>query len=341
MAHFVGLDVSQEETHYCVLNDLGKIIVEGKSCSSPEAIATMLQRYAPKLEKVGFESGTLTVWLWHRLRQMGIEAICMDARHAHGVLSCRMNKTDKNDARGLAELLRMGWYKEVRVKALDTHCRKALIGSRALLVRMRVDIQNQIRGTLKLFGIKIGSAGRSSFDCRVREILVDDSPISKVALGMLDIRAGLMREIHALDHVLKRMAQTDPTCKRLMTVPGVGPITALSFMTAIDDPNRFSNSAAIGAYLGLTPRKHQSGEVDWSGRISKSGDKLTRHYLFEAATTLLLRVKRWSTLKNWGIRLSKRVGRKKATVAVARKLAVILFCIWKDGTEFEYASTAA
>ena len=260
--------------------------------------------------------------------------ICIDARHAKAVLKMKINKSDRNDAVGIARIMQTGWFKEVRVKDIDSHAVRALLASRALLVKIKRDLENQVRGLLKNLGLVIGRAKFNVFVVRAEE-LIADRPELVTAIGpLLEARKAIEQQVGELDRKVLKLARHDVQVRRFMTVPGVGPITALCFKATIDDPTRFKRSRSVGAYIGLTARRHASGEVDWSGRISKCGDAMMRMYLFEAAGVLLTRVPKWSALKAWGIRLAKRNGLRKAKVAVARKLAVILHHMWVDGTKF-------
>jgi transposase len=270
-----------------------------------------------------------------------LPVICIDARHAKGVLKMRINKSDRNDAAGIARIMQTGWFKEVRVKDIDSHVLKALLAGRALLVKIKRDLENHIRGLLKNLGLVIGRAKFNVFSVRTGE-LIENRPESMAVVGpLLKAREAIEQQIDDLDGKVLKVARHDAQVRRFMTVPGVGPITALCFKATIDDPTRFKRSRSVGAYIGLTSRRHASGEVDWSGRISKCGDTMLRSYLFEAAGVLLTRVPKWSVLKAWGIRLAKRNGLSKAKVAVARKLAVILHRMWIDGTEFNWSKKQA
>jgi transposase len=341
MELYVGLDVSLKDTSICVVDNKGRLIVEGVVASNPEEIAVFLISKASAAVRVGLETGPTATWLWHELRILGFPVICIDARHAKAALSMQINKSDRNDALGLARIMQCGWYKEVRVKSLDSHRVRALLNSRALLVKIKRDIENQIRGLLKNLGLLIGKNRGKAFTSRVEELL-SDSPVLAAAIGPLLVTRETVRgEIVAFDRHLLRLARNHAESRRLMTVPGVGPITTLAFLAAVDDPKRFKRSRSVGAYVGLTPRRHASGEIDWTGRISKCGDTMLRSYLFDAAGVLLTRVPKWCALKAWGLRLAKRSGFKKAKVAVARKLAVILHRMWCDGTDFQWSSKAA
>ena len=263
--------------------------------------------------------------------------VCLDARHAKAALPLQLNKSDRNDARGLAQIVRTGWYREVAVKSFDSHLVRSLLTTRAQLVRMRVDLANQIRGVLKPFGLIAGKGGGQAFADRVRA-LVADGPLQAVAEALLAAWQAISSQIAILSRRLIAMARQDQAVKRLMTTPGVGTLVALTYVSVIDQPERFAKSSSVGAYLGLTPRRYQSGEEDYTGHISRCGDRLLRTYLFEAAGIILHRVPRWSALKAWGTRLAKRIGTKKATVAVARKLAVILHRMLRDGSEFRWSA---
>ena len=341
MESYVGMDVSLKETSICVVDGDGQILREGTVMSEPEAIAEYLKLKAAGAKRIGLETGPTTTWLWHELRARGVPVICIDARHAKAALSLQINKSDRNDAVGLARIMQCGWYKEVQVKRLSCHEIRALLNSRAQLVKIKLDLENQIRGLLKNHGLVIGKAGGGVFRCRVEELAGGHGLLWPAVRPLLEIREKVAGEVRDLYRKLLSLARGHQDSRRSMTVPGVGPITALAFQSAIDDPSRFRRSRSVGAYIGLTSRRHASGELDWSGRISKCGDRMLRTYLFEAAGVLLTRVPQWCKLKAWGLRLWKRIGFKKAKVAVARKLAVILHRMWCDRTDFIWSSEEA
>jgi len=341
MELYVGMDVSLKETSICVVDGNGEIVSEGVVISEPLAIAAFLKAKAAGAKRIGLETGPTTTWLWHELRALGLPVICIDARHAKAALSMQINKSDRNDAVGLARIMQCGWYKEVRVKSLPCHEIRAVLNSRAQLVKIKCDLENQIRGLLKNQGLVIGKAGGKAFHRRVEELVEVQGLLWEAVRPLLEIRESVNRESAGLYRKLLRLARNDVNSRRLMTVPGIGPINALAFCAAVDEPSRFRRSRSVGAYFGLTSRRHASGEVDWSGRISKCGDAMVRTYLFEAAGVLLTRVAHWCKLKAWGHRLWKRIGFKKAKIAVARKLAVILHRMWRDGTDFIWSSKEA
>ena len=337
MEYYVGLDVSLKQTSICVVNQTGSVVREGVVDSDPEAIAGFLRAQAPGAVRIGLETGPTATWLWTELKRLGLPVICIDARHAKAVLKMQINKSDRNDAVGIARIMQTGWFKEVRVKDLDSHAVRALLASRALLVKIKRDLENQVRGLLKNLGLVIGRAKFNVFAVRAEELIEGRPELVAAVRPLLDARQAIEQQVDDLDRKVQKLARHNAQVRRFMSVPGVGPVTALCFKATIDDPARFKRSRSVGAYVGLTTRRHASGELDWSGRISKCGDAMLRMYLFEAAGVLLTRVPKWSVLKAWGIRLAKRNGLSKAKVAVARKLAVILHRMWIDGTEFNWS----
>jgi transposase len=339
MDQFVGLDVSQEVTHLCVVNSEGKTVWQGKCNSTPEAIATEIKARAPKVVRIGLETGPLSTWHWHALRSMGVPVVCLDARHARAALDMQLNKTDKNDAHGLAQIVRTGWYREVQVKSVDNHIIRTMLGSRAQLVNMRTDLRNQIRGILKNFGVVLGKNKGKLLEERVGELAAGEGMLNEALRALLCALRSVSEQVCNLDRIANRHVRKNKICRHLMTAPGVGPLTAAAFVSTVDDPSKFRRSASVGAFFGLTPRRYQSGETDRNGRISKCGDRLMRALLYEAATVLMTQVRKWSALKAWGLRIAKRAGMKKARVAVARKLAVIMHQMWLTGEEFRWSNS--
>jgi transposase len=342
MTTYVGLDVSLDETSICIVDEAGKVLVERRLPSTPDAIAAFIEGGAPEVARIGLETGSLSVWLHGELRARGLPVVCIDARHAKAALSMRINKTDRNDAAGLAQVVRTGWYREAHVKSGPSHLARALLASRALLVGMRGDIANQVRGLLKTFGLVVGKPA-GGFRRRAEELAVADlaaSPeLARLVEALLAARDEVSRRIAALDREVMRAARANEACRRFMTAPGVGSVVALSVWAAIDDPARFRKASSVGAYFGLTPRRHASGEVDRTGRVSKCGDKGVRTHLYEAANVLLTRIRRPSALREWGLGIARRSGFKKAKVAVARKLAIVLHRMWRDATEFRWTGS--
>jgi transposase len=334
VTYYVGLDVSLEETAICIVDAAGKIYREGKAESDPEAIAIWLGSAAEPYERVGLEAGPLSPWLCEGLMTAGLPAVCIETRRMKGATAAMAVKTDRNDARAIAQAMRVGWFTAVHLKTARSQELRMLLTNRRALLTSRVAIENEIRGTLKAFGLKVGAVKVDAFKDRVLELTADHPRLGDMMRPMLVAREALQLQCEALHAMLLKAVRTDPVCRRLQSVPGVGPVTALAYATAIDDPARFAHSRDVGSHLGLTPRKYASGEIDRNGSISKSGDRLAREALFLAAHTLLTRVTRWSVLKAWGMALAKRRGLRRATIAVARKLAVIMHRMWVEATDF-------
>jgi len=341
MAHSVGLDVSQKTTAICVVDAVGKTIWRGVCATVPDQIETMIRRHAGNDARVGVETGAMTPWLVHELRGRDVEVICLDARHARAALKMQINKTDQNDAEGLAQIVRTGWYRSVHVKSPDAHRARALLGARTQLVGMTTRVSNHIRGILKTFGLLPGKVRGIRFDRRVEAQLVDRPDLEVIIAPLLATWRQLRQQIAAFDKIIRALVCKNPQCRLLMSVPGIGPLTVLAYVSTIEDPARFSNSRAVGAHLGLTPRQYQSGEVDRSGRISRCGDGLARKLMYEAAVVILTRVKRQSSLKDWAQAIANRSGAGKARVALARKLTVILHSIWRSGEPFRWSTQAS
>ncbi len=331
----------QAMTAICIVDEAGQILLEKKVPTCPDAIADCLKirGSAPNLERVGLETGPLAVWLWNEL-----PIVCIDARHANAALKMRPIKTDRNDAAGLAQIMRIGWFKQVRIKSRDSYQIRSLLVARETLVRIRVKIENEIRGLLRTFGVLFGKRV-GGFEGRADEIIageLDVSPEMRLIAGaLMKARSSVLDQIRLLDKRLMAIAKTTPTARLFMTAPGVGVITALSVASAFDNASRFKHSSSAGAYLGLTPRRYESGETSRNGRISKQGSCMTRKHLYEAATTLLTRNLKFSTLKAWGMKIAKASGFKKARIAVARKIAVILHAMWKTNTPFRWSQVTA
>jgi transposase len=340
MTLFVGLDVSQKMTAICVVEESGRRLWRGQCPTEPEQIERAVRGHAGKDAHVGLETGPMTPWLVHELRGRGLNIVCLDARHASAALKMQMNKTDQNDAEGLAQIMRTGWYRSVHVKSLDAHRARALLGARAQLVGMTTRLSNHIRGVLKTFGLLPGAMRGLPFDRRIEALLADRDDLAPVVGPMLAAWRQLREQIAAFDKAVRGLAKSSPTCRLLMSVPGIGVLSVLAYVSTVEDPTRFARSRAVGAHIGLTPRQYQSGEVDRSGRISRCGDTLARTLMYEAAVVILTRVKRASQLKDWAQAIAKRSGSGKARVALARKLSVILHSIWRSGEPFRWSEQA-
>ncbi len=335
---YIGFDISLQSTHICAVNSDGNLVREGTAPSEVEALHAWLHEHGKswQVKRIVFETGQLSTHFYHGLRSAW-PVICIDARHAHGTLKAQRIKTDKNDARGLAQIARTGWYKAVHVKSDHSQSLRALVAGRKQLVTLRLAMENHIRGTLKTFGVKLGAVTTAAYAAKVRAAVTEKDPRLQSAMNaLLDARQGLLEQQRALDKQCIAIARNDLVTRRLMTVPGVGPITALTFQAEIDDPLRFKRSRDVGVHVGLTPKRYSSGEIDISGGISKCGNSALRTLLFEASVTMLTRHGRWNRIKAWGVRMAQRKGFKAASTAVARKIAIVMHRMWIDGSDFAY-----
>lgn len=337
MTMYAGLDVSDKSTHICVVDGDGTILRRDVVASDPEGLAKWLGKHCLGLTRVVLETGPLSTFLYHGLIERAVPIECICARHAKGVLAARINKSDVHDAEGLAQLARTGWFKRVHMKASATHIDRAALRIRAQLITTRVAMGNQLRGLLKLFGLRLGAV-RTPGKRRERLIALyqhrpDLEPLFAPLVASMEV---IEEQLRASNRLLERRAADDAVCSRLMSVPGVGPITALTFTASIEDPHRFARSEDVGAYAGLVPRRSQSGERDVRGHISKAGDPMLRRSLYEAANIMLCRVQRPFALQQWGQHIAENKGNKRARIAVARKLAVLLHSLWLNETEFRW-----
>lgn len=335
MTIYAGLDVSDKTTHICVVDDAGAIVRRDVVASDPEVLAKWLAKHCADLTRVVLETGPLSTFLYHGLTERAVPVVCICARHAKKALSARVNKSDVNDTESLAQLCRTGWYKRVHMKAGATHIDRAALKIRAQLIGSRGSFANQLRGMLKLFGLRMGRVTTPGKRGERLDALFTQRPdLRPVFMPLIESIEALDAQLALSSKLLDARAASDPVATRLMSVPGVGPITALTFKSAIEDPGRFRRSADAGAYAGLAPRRSQSGERDYNGRISKAGDPMLRSALYEAANNLLVRVKRPFALQTWGKKLAETKGHKRARVAVARKLAALLHTLWQSETDF-------
>ena len=338
---YVGLDVSLETTSVCVVDEAGVVVWRGKCASEPVAIAETLAERAPGMVRAGLETGQLSTWLTLGLRRRGLAVVCLDARHAKAALSLQINKTDANDALGVAQVVRTGWYREMAVKSMDAHKLRLLLVARSQLVDQRQALANTVRGLLKTFGLSVARGSKGLFAPRVRTAMAGEGALEAVVEPLLAAWQALREQSAVYDRQILARARADAVTQRLMSVPGVGVVVALAYQAVIDDPARFKSSSDVGAYLGLTPRRFQSGEADHAGRISKCGDGLLRSYLFEAAAVLLHRAPKPCPLRSWGLKLALRIGLRRAKVALARKLAVLLHSLWRSGESFRWPERIA
>ncbi len=342
MKHYIGLDVSMKRTFICVINEQGKIIHEGAENTDPHLIAGYLSKLGIEEMIIGFESGSLTPYLLTGFKERGIDAICMDARKLSPILALKVNKTDKNDARGIAEALRSGMYTRVHCKPEESIHRAILLTARRALVEQHTHLKNTVRGVLKGYGIRLGAISAKKFAAAIIKQIERCDEIVVVSIKcLLEAFDKIVEEIEKIDKKMLEIAYHDKGVQRLMTVPGVGTVTALTYKTEIFDAARFKESRSVGAYLGMTPSQYASGEIQRQGKTSKCGSKELRFLLVEAGIVILTRSKKWSKLKAWGLKIMRKKGLKKAAVAVGRKLAVIMHRMMLEEKEFIYGEPKA
>ncbi len=339
MEEHIGLDVSLKETMISVRQN-GKRIWRGQCPSDPKLLAEVIRKRAPNAKRIVFETGPLSVWFYHALTAEGLPAICIDARHANAALNMAPNKTDANDADGLAHLAEVGFYREVRVKQYDSMLTRTLVSARSQLIKIKTELSNQIRGLMKTFGLIVPKGAGRVFDANVRRLIAGNSGLERIILPLLETWRSVRARAAELDRQLVAAARESAPCQLLMSIPGVGSVVAASFAAAIEAPENFRTSRAVGAWLGLTTRRYQSGEVDFDGHISRRGDHHLRGLLYQAATVILTRSLADSKLRSWGLKLREKVGFKRAAVAVARKLAVIMHAMLKSGELFDRGAGA-
>ncbi|WP_085033691.1 IS110 family transposase [Ensifer aridi] len=341
MKYYAGLDVSLKETSVCILDETGAVFRELKAPSHPEDLIRVFEALDKPLARIGLEAGPLLQWLFSAMVEAGLPAVCIETRHAKAFLQAQINKTDRNDARGIAQMMRVNLFRPVHVKTLTSQRRRALLTARKLAQEKAIAIENDIRGILRNFGLKVGVVGTAGFEARIRELVEGIPDLACVIMPLLAVRQKLRETFTILHRQLLAITRDDVACRRLMTIPGVGPVVALAFTSTVDVPARFKNSKAVGPALGLTPRRNQSGESDRVGRISRCVDAMMRTLLYEAAHSLLTRVQKWSWLKAWAMSVAKRRGLQRAVVALARRLAVIMHRMWSDGSQFRWTRETA
>lgn len=334
MEYYAGIDVSLESSSICVVDASGRIVREVKVGSEPEALIAWFEALESQPSRIGLEAGPLSQWLYLGMREAGFAVELLETRHVRDAFKAMPVKTDRKDARGIAQLMRLGWFRPVHCKSVPAQEMRALLTARKLVQGKHHDVEMSLRGILRGFGLKIGKTTPRNFEARVRELVEGHTTLEAVADALLAARATLGEQLNRLHKRLVSLARDDTRVRLLMSTPGVGVLVALTYVAAIDDPGRFRSSKAAGAHFGLTPKKYQSGETDVTGRISKIGDASVRTALYEAANVILTRPVKGSSLKSWAMRVAKRAGMRKAKVALARKLAVVLHRMLVDGTSF-------
>lgn len=328
---FAGLDVADRTTQICVVDSTGRTVFECVTETEPTSLVLALKPYKRVLGAVGMEAGTKSAWLYNGLVDKKFPVFCLDPLQTHAALSARRNKSDKNDANGMALLMCRGIFARTWVKSLEARRTRLLLVHRKALQRKSIDVMQAVRMTLKSFGASVDlKGGRPNLSMPKR-----DATVRALAESMLRAHAALDAEYRILDALARKQAAADPVCRRFMTIPGVGPLTALTFRAAVDDPERFSSSRNVAAHFGLTPRRYQSGQHDVMGGISKRGDQSVRTVLFEAAAVMISVSKSKAPLRLWATDLAERKGFKVAAVACARKLAVIMHRMWITGRDFD------
>ncbi len=341
MDYYAGIDVSLEASSVCVVDGAGKIVKEAKVLSEPEALIAWFKALPFALARIGLEAGPLSQWLYAGLKEAGFAVELLETRHVRDAFKSMPVKTDRKDARGIAQLMRLGWFRPVHCKSVSAQETRALLTARKLVQVKLHDVEMSLRGILRGFGLKVGRTTKVSFPRRIMELTEHHPALKAIARALLAAHEVLLRELNGFEKQVRKLARGDTRVKLAMTAPGVGAIVGLTYVSAIDDPARFSSSKTVGAHFGMTPKKYQSGQIDVTGRISKIGDKGVRSVLYEAAHVILTLPVKGGALKSWAMKLVKRVGMQKAKVALARKLSVILHRMLADGTPFDAAKAAA
>lgn len=338
MKLFIGLDVSLAKTAVCVVNEHGKIVKETEVASEPEALSAFADTLPGTVAIIGLEAGPLSQWLHRGLTESGLDVVLMETRQVKGALKAMPIKMDRRDAERIARLLHIGWFRPVHCKSVSAQEVRALLGARKAIQQGMIALEMSLRGLLRNFGLKVGAISRGRYDMRVRELVEGNAMLEAATVPMLKSRAALRSELANLEREVRGLAKDDPVCRLLMTMPGIGAVVALTFKSAVDDPARFKSSKRVGPWVGLTPSRHQSGERDAIGGITKAGDVNLRRALCQAATVMLHRG-RPSWLRAWAARVAKRRGSKRAMVALARRIGIVLHRMWRDGTEFNHATS--
>jgi transposase len=341
MNHYAGIDVSLKCSSVAIVDATGKIVREAKVATDPTAVIEWFRSCGLQVERIGLEAGPFSQWLYAGMKEVGLAVELLETRHVRNAFKTMAVKTDRKDAHGIAELVRVGWYRPVHCKSMDAQETRTMLAARKLVEQKLRDVEMSLRGLLRGSGLKVGKTTPTRFADRIKELVSGNATLQIIAESLLAVHQVLLREFKNFEKRVRMMARDSAQARLLMTTTGVGPIIALGFAAGIDDPGRFKKSKAVGAYFGLAQKKYQSGETDITGRISKAGDAGVRTALYQAAHIMLTKPVKSSTLRTWALRLAKRVGMKKAKVALARKLAVVMHRMLVDGKPFNPAAGAA
>jgi len=343
--YYTGLDVSMEQTDIVTVDDKGKIVFEASIKTNPQSIDAALKQAGFPIQKMSLESGSWSHWLVKEISALGWNITCIDARSISPLLALKTNKTDRNDARGIAEAVRMQsqYIREVYQKSQKSIDLGALLTTRRMLVGQRTALGNTMRGLLKTFGLRLGIVEPSKFSESLQAKIAEQwpettSPSEEYPVLALKTLARcfetLRKEIKEIDTILNLLSKKDDVLKRLMTVPGIGTLTAITYKVVIDNPKRFNKPRLVGAYLGMCPIQYSSGQIKRRGRISKKGPSELRMLLASSGMRILTHCKEPSKLRIWGLKISEKHGKKKASMALGRKLAIIMHHIWSKNTLF-------
>jgi transposase len=341
MDYYAGIDVSLKSSSIAVVNGKGEIVREAKVATDPVAVIEWFSSCGLQMQRIGLEAGPFSQWLYAAMKEAGLAVELLETRHVRNAFKTMAVKTDRKDARGIAELVRVGWYRPVHCKSMDAQETRAILAARKQVEQKLRDMEMSLRGLLRGFGLKVGKTTPTRFADRIKDLVSGQATLQIIAEALLAVHQVLLREFKNFEKRVRLMARDSAEARLLMTTPGVGPIISLTVAAGIDDPGRFKKSKAVGAYFGLAQKKYQSGETDITGRISKAGDAGVRTALYQAAHIILTRPVKSSALRAWALRLAKRVGMSKAKVALARKLAVVMHRMLVDGKPFNPAAGAA
>jgi transposase len=300
---FIGLDVSLASTAICVLGPQGKVVEVLEAASEPEALVRAMTSLPYAVDAIGLEAGPLSQWLSKGMEEAGFDVVMMETRLVKAALKAMPIKTDRRDAQGIARLLQMGWYRPVHRKSVSSQEIRALLTARKSVQQAIINLELSMRGVLRNFGLKLGHVTRIRYEARVRELVEQNEILSASTEALLRARAQLRAELAELD------------------------------------PTRFARSKDVGPWVGLTPKRTQSGEMDIVGQITRAGDRALRTALYQAAMILMHRGSpNW--LQAWALRVAHRRGSKRALIALARRIGVVLHRMWRDGKPFRHVQSA-